>query len=103
MMPDAGEGIKGCAARTGTPASALDPLARIRSLADMPFRPSGVRRRGVSSLLCTTGDISNMRRQRRWAHSDTSDQSMRLRSIRPTNSQSETAEYGKSDQGPELF
>ena len=65
MMPDAGEGIKGCAARTGTPASALDPLARIRSLADMPFRPSGVRRRGASSLLCTTGDISNLRRQQR--------------------------------------
>src|SRR5271157_2571066 len=50
MMPDAGEDLKGCAARTGKPASALDPLARIRSLADMPFRPSGVRRRGGCHL-----------------------------------------------------
>jgi hypothetical protein len=38
MMLGAGEGLKGCAARTGKPASALDPLARTQRLADMPFR-----------------------------------------------------------------
>ena len=35
-----GDGLKGCAARTGKPASALDPLARTQHLAVMPFRTS---------------------------------------------------------------
>jgi hypothetical protein len=38
MMLGAGERPKGCAARTGKPASALDPLTRTQRLADMPFR-----------------------------------------------------------------
>ena len=33
-----GEGLKGCAARTGQPAAALDPLTRTLHLAVMPFR-----------------------------------------------------------------
>ena len=37
MMRGAGEGLKGCAARTGKPAAALDPLARTPRLAVMPF------------------------------------------------------------------
>jgi len=42
-----GEGLKGCAARTGKPASALDPLALTQRLADMPFRTKCVRRQTV--------------------------------------------------------
>ena len=48
----AGDGLKGCAARTGKPAAALDPLARTPRLAVMPFRASCVRKLWVSSLLC---------------------------------------------------
>jgi hypothetical protein len=38
MMLGADERLKGCAARTGKPASALDPLIRPQRLADMAFR-----------------------------------------------------------------
>jgi hypothetical protein len=38
MMLGAGEGLKGCAARTDQPAAALDPLTRTPRLAVMPFR-----------------------------------------------------------------
>src|ERR1700677_463368 len=58
-----GDGLKGCAARTGKPPSALAPLALPQRLADMPFCSRCVRRPGVSSLLCTQGDFSNLRRQ----------------------------------------
>jgi hypothetical protein len=34
----AAEGLKGCAARTGQPAAALDPLTRTPRWAVMPFR-----------------------------------------------------------------
>src|ERR1700675_5104986 len=54
LLHDAGwrdEGLKGCAARTGQPAAALDPLTRTPRLAVMPFRTS-VFAAGVSSLLC---------------------------------------------------
>jgi hypothetical protein len=44
MMRGAGERLKGCAARTGTPALALDPLTRTPRLAVMPFRVGCVRR-----------------------------------------------------------
>jgi hypothetical protein len=33
-----GEGLKGCARRTGKPAVALDPLALTPRLVEMPFR-----------------------------------------------------------------
>jgi hypothetical protein len=65
LLHDAGwrdEGLKGCAARTGQPAAALDPLTRTPRLAVMPFRTS-VFAAGVSSLLCAQGDISILRRQ----------------------------------------
>jgi hypothetical protein len=52
MIPEADERLKGCAVRTGKPASALDPLARFRRLADMPFRTWSVRSpAGVISTL----------------------------------------------------
>ncbi len=38
IVPGASKGLKGCATRTGQPASALDPLARTQRLAVMPFR-----------------------------------------------------------------
>jgi len=57
MVLGAGEGLKGRAPRTGTPATALDPLARTPRLADMPFR------KRVSSARChlyfAQSDISN--------------------------------------------
>ena len=50
MMLGAGEGLKGCAARTGTPALALDPLARTPRLAMMPFHTRCVRSPGGCHL-----------------------------------------------------
>jgi len=41
MMWGGDEGLKGCAARTGKPALALDPLIATPRLADMPFRRGG--------------------------------------------------------------
>ncbi len=41
MMWGGDAGLKGCAARTGKPASALDPLIATPRLADMPFRGGG--------------------------------------------------------------
>ena len=37
MMLGAGARLKGCATRTGKPASALDPRTRTQRLADMRF------------------------------------------------------------------
>jgi hypothetical protein len=51
IVLDEGEGLKGCAARTGKPASALDPLALIPRLAVMPFRAGVSAARGVISTL----------------------------------------------------
>ena len=53
-----GKGLKGCTARTGKPASALDPLALTQHLADMPFRTRRVRRRECH-LYFARSDISN--------------------------------------------
>ena len=61
MMLGADERLKGCAARTGKPAAALDPLTRTQRLADMPLRKRFVRSPRVTSLLCTQGDISTLR------------------------------------------
>jgi len=58
MVPGEGEGLKGCAARTGKPASALDPLARTRHLADMPFRKR-VSAAAECHLYFAQSDISN--------------------------------------------
>ena len=41
MMRGGDEGLKGCAARTGKPDSALDPRTATPRLADMPFRGGG--------------------------------------------------------------
>ena len=41
MMWGGDEGLKGCAARTGEPASALDPLIATPRFAEMPFRRGG--------------------------------------------------------------
>jgi hypothetical protein len=46
MMWGGDEGLKGCAARTGKPASAPDPLIATPRLADMPFHRKRVRRQG---------------------------------------------------------
>jgi hypothetical protein len=46
MMLGESDGRKGCAARTGKPASALDPLALTQRLAVMPFRARCVPRQG---------------------------------------------------------
>jgi hypothetical protein len=43
-------GLKGCAARTGKPAAALDPVARLQQLADMPCRKACVRRQSDISI-----------------------------------------------------
>jgi hypothetical protein len=57
MVLGMGEGLKGCATRTGKPAMVLDPLAHTQHLADMPFR------KRVSSAKChlyfAQSDISN--------------------------------------------
>ena len=50
MMLGENDGLKGCAARPGKPAPALDPLALTRRLAVMPFRGGRVpRKRSVMS------------------------------------------------------
>ena len=64
MILGQNEGLKGCAARTGTPALALDPSSSSQCLPDMPFRAGVPAASGGSSLLCTPSDISILRRQR---------------------------------------
>jgi hypothetical protein len=62
MMLGDDDGLKGRAARAGTPVSALDPAGLTQRLLMMPFRARWVRQPRVSFLLCAKGDISTLRR-----------------------------------------
>ena len=53
MVLGEGDGLKGCAARTGAPAAALDPLALTPRLLVMPFRAGVSAAHGRSCLLRT--------------------------------------------------
>ena len=72
MMLGENDGLKGCAARPGKPAPALDPLALTRRLAVMPFRGGRVPRkrsvmstgRAVTFLSGRNCDFSNGDRQK---------------------------------------
>ena len=52
MMRGGDEGLKGCAARTGKPDSALDPRTATPRLADMPFRRGGSAAAGSVTSTC---------------------------------------------------
>ena len=62
MMRDGDEDLRGCAARTGQPASAPPPSRPYLALGCDAVSPKLSPLTEVSSLLCAPGDISTLRR-----------------------------------------